>query len=184
MKRDSRTDVLLWTLQNCSEYLFIEQLQQLLLEQILNRLWLYVWFCFESGVNNLNHFISVAAHKFSEIRNFTKFQEKHSWRSLVLSSKDSGFIKKDSYNVIKKRLWHRCFPVNFAKFLRTAFSQDTCGWLLLYFWRYCWKQNPTIWLVVENITKKETTWTSSTGCKISHLYFQCQWLRQRLLQGL
>ena len=72
MKKDSRTDILQWTLQNCSEYLFIEQLQQLLLEQILNRLWLYVWFCFESEVNNLNHFISVAAHKFSEIRNFRK----------------------------------------------------------------------------------------------------------------
>ena len=30
-------------------------------------------------------------------------------------------------NFIKKRLWHRCFPVNFAKFLRTPFSQDTSG---------------------------------------------------------
>ena len=25
-------------------------------------------------------------------------------------------------NFIKKGLWHRCFPVNFAKFLRTPFS--------------------------------------------------------------
>ena len=24
-------------------------------------------------------------------------------------------------NLLKKRLWHRCFPVNFAKFLRTPF---------------------------------------------------------------
>ena len=31
----------------------------------------------------------------------------------------------------KKRLWHRCFPVNFAKFLRTSFSQNISGWLLL-----------------------------------------------------
>ena len=29
------------------------------------------------------------------------------------------------------RLWHRCFPVNSAKFLRTAFSQNTSGRLLL-----------------------------------------------------
>ena len=29
-------------------------------------------------------------------------------------------------------LWHRCFPVNFAKFLRTPFLQNTSGgWLLL-----------------------------------------------------
>ena len=24
-------------------------------------------------------------------------------------------------NLLKKRLWHRCFPVNFVKFLRTPF---------------------------------------------------------------
>ena len=34
-------------------------------------------------------------------------------------------------NFIKKRLWHRCFPVNFAKFLRTPFLQNTSGRLLL-----------------------------------------------------
>ena len=27
----------------------------------------------------------------------------------------------------KKRLWHRCFPVNFAKFLRHLFLQNTSG---------------------------------------------------------
>ena len=29
--------------------------------------------------------------------------------------------------LLKKRLWHRCFPVNFAKFLRTSFLQNTFG---------------------------------------------------------
>ena len=33
-------------------------------------------------------------------------------------------------NFIKKRLWHRCFPVNFAKFLG-ALSRNTSGRLLL-----------------------------------------------------
>ena len=32
----------------------------------------------------------------------------------------------------KKRLWHRCFPVNFAKFLRAPFLQNTSGRLLLF----------------------------------------------------
>ena len=32
---------------------------------------------------------------------------------------------------LKKRLWHRCFHVNFAKFLRTPFLQDTSGRLFL-----------------------------------------------------
>ena len=31
----------------------------------------------------------------------------------------------------KKRLWHKCFPVNSAKFLRTSFLQNTSGRLLL-----------------------------------------------------
>ena len=33
--------------------------------------------------------------------------------------------------VLVKRLWHWCFPVNFAKFLRTPFLQNTPGRLLL-----------------------------------------------------
>ena len=32
-------------------------------------------------------------------------------------------------NFIKKRLWHRCFPVNVSKFVRALFSQNT-SWLL------------------------------------------------------
>ena len=32
---------------------------------------------------------------------------------------------------LKNRLWHRCFPVNFAKFLRTPFLQSNSGRLLL-----------------------------------------------------
>ena len=36
-----------------------------------------------------------------------------------------------AYNFIKKRLWHRCFPVNFAKISRTPFLQSTSGRLLL-----------------------------------------------------
>ena len=33
--------------------------------------------------------------------------------------------------ILKKRLWHRCFPGNFVKFLRTAFSTEHLRWLLL-----------------------------------------------------
>ena len=32
---------------------------------------------------------------------------------------------------LKRRLWRRCFPVNFPEFLRTPFLQNTFGWLLL-----------------------------------------------------
>ena len=30
-------------------------------------------------------------------------------------------------NLVKERLWHRCFPVNFAKFLRTPFYRTPVG---------------------------------------------------------
>ena len=30
-----------------------------------------------------------------------------------------------------QRLWYRCFPVNFAKFLRTSFLTEHLRWLLL-----------------------------------------------------
>ena len=35
--------------------------------------------------------------------------------------------------LLKKRLWHRCFPVNVAKFLRTSFLKITSARLLLFF---------------------------------------------------
>ena len=34
--------------------------------------------------------------------------------------------------LLKKRIWHRCFPVSFAKFLGTPFLLNTSGRLLLY----------------------------------------------------
>ena len=34
--------------------------------------------------------------------------------------------------LLKKSLWHRCFPANFAKFLSTPFFTEHLRWLLLY----------------------------------------------------
>ena len=36
--------------------------------------------------------------------------------------------------LLKWRLWHRCFPVNFVKFPRTSFLQNTSRPLLLFIW--------------------------------------------------
>ena len=33
--------------------------------------------------------------------------------------------------LLKMRLWHRCFPVNFVKFLRTPFFTEHLRWLLM-----------------------------------------------------
>ena len=45
--------------------------------------------------------------------------------SFSKKKRDSGTGVRASF--LKKRLWHRCFPVNFAKFLRTPFSRTPPG---------------------------------------------------------
>ena len=37
----------------------------------------------------------------------------------------------ESCNFIKRRLWHRCFAMKFAKLLRTSLLQNIYGWVLL-----------------------------------------------------
>ena len=55
------------------------------------------------------------------LRNFTKFTGKHLCQSL--------FFKTAA--LLKKGLWHRCFPLNFVKFLRTPFFIEHFWWLVL-----------------------------------------------------
>ena len=63
------------------------------------------------------------------LRKVRKFTGKHLCQSLCFN-KVAGL---GTATLLKKRLWHRCFPVNFAKFLRTPFLQNTSGRLLLLF---------------------------------------------------
>ena len=45
---------------------------------------------------------------------------------------EKGFFRKFAkFTRKKKRLWHRCLPVNFAKVLRTSFLTKHLRWLLL-----------------------------------------------------
>ena len=61
------------------------------------------------------------------LKTSTKFTGKHQCQSLFFN-KVAGLR---SVTLLKKRLWHKCLPVNFVKFLRTPFLQNTSGWLLL-----------------------------------------------------
>ena len=61
------------------------------------------------------------------LRNFTKFTGKHQCQSLFFNK----VAALRPATLLKKRLWHWCFPVNFAKFLRTAFFTEHLWWLLL-----------------------------------------------------
>ena len=40
--------------------------------------------------------------------------------------------KKKNQESYRPRLWHKCFPVNFMKFLRTPFFMEHPWWLLLF----------------------------------------------------
>ena len=62
------------------------------------------------------------------LRNFAKITGKHLCPS-VFFNKVAG-LRPASF--LKKRLWHRCFPVNFVNFLRTPFLIEHLWWLLLH----------------------------------------------------
>ena len=59
------------------------------------------------------------------LRNFARFTEKDLCQSL--------FFNK---TLLKKRRWHRSFPVNFVKFLRIPFSQSKSGRLPFHLFIY------------------------------------------------
>ena len=62
------------------------------------------------------------------LRNVVKFTGKHQCQGLF-------FIKVADLRpatLSKKRLWHSCFPVNLATFLRTPFLTEHLRWLLLH----------------------------------------------------
>ena len=54
------------------------------------------------------------------LRNFAKFIGKHICQRLF-SNKVAGLRRATS---LRKSFWYRCFPVNSAKFLRTAFFAE------------------------------------------------------------
>ena len=75
--------------------------------------------------------------------NFAKFIVKHLCQSLFFN-KVAGLRPE---TLLKRRLWHRCFPMNIAKFLRTPFLENTSGRL------FC-KGNPDI--IEENLRLRKS----------------------------
>ena len=60
-------------------------------------------------------FWSKCRHIYRRSYNFAKFTGEYLCQNF-LSNKVAGL---ESATLLKETLWHRCFPVNFAKFLRT-----------------------------------------------------------------
>ena len=72
------------------------------------------------------------------LKNFIKFKRKHLYQSFFLNK----VTDLRPATLLKKILWHRCFSVNFVKFLRTSFLKEHLRWLLLglLFWCHPNKQ--------------------------------------------
>ena len=56
---------------------------------------------------------------------------KKDFLKVLQNSQENTCTRLKPSTLLKKRLWHRCFPVNFAKFLRTPFFTEHLWWLLL-----------------------------------------------------
>ena len=66
--------------------------------------------------------------KKSALKNFTALTEKHLCQSLFFNK----VVGLGSATLFKKIHWHRCFPVNFVKFLRAPLLIEHLLWLFLH----------------------------------------------------
>ena len=78
--------------------------------------------CFFFRNSNQRCFVGKCA-----LRRFAKFTAKHLCQILFFR-----FGLGPATLMLKKRLWHRCFPVNFEKFIRAPSVQYTSRRLLLF----------------------------------------------------
>ena len=92
---------------------------------------LFLLCCFVAILNILRYLQKQSPEMFYKkdvLRNFAKFTGKYLCQSIF-------FIKSAvlrSENLWKKRFWHRCFPVNFAKSVKTPQFTKAFQWLLFY----------------------------------------------------
>ena len=89
------------------------------------------------------------------LQNLTKLTGKSLYQSLF-------FIKV--YYFLKKRPWHKCFLLNFAKFLRIPFWQNAFGWLLL---ARTVGRCDLIWTKLDIEVKNYNSSSSRVFCKIA-----------------
>ena len=70
-------------------------------------------------------------YKNGVLKHFAKHTGKHLCQSLLFNK-----VARPA-TLLKKRPWHRCFPVNFVKCSRTSFLPDTFARLLLLVYLFC-----------------------------------------------
>ena len=87
-------------------------------------------------VNSFCNFLSICPYV--KKRNYFAFTEKVrpevSYKTDVRKHfRSSRPVRLRPATLLKMRLWHRCFPVNFVKFLRIPYFTEHPRWLLLTF---------------------------------------------------
>ena len=95
------------------------------LKRLIHLMSKWVWFSFSVMKNRSSR--PENFYKKGVLRNFTKLTGEHLCQGLFFN-KVAGLRPATR---LEKRLWHRCFPVNFVKFLRTPFYIKHLWWLLL-----------------------------------------------------
>ena len=110
----------------------------------------FFFFIFTRRILYRNHYTNIKKMKTASLVNFLSLRSLSEaatrgglWKKVFLEisqirsktpvcARVSFLIKwQASAFLLKKGIWHRCFPVNFAKFLRIPFLQNTSRWLLL-----------------------------------------------------
>ena len=79
--------------------------------------------------------------KKSVLRNFTKFTGKHMCQSFFFNN----VAHHRPATLLKKRLWRRCFPVNFVEFLWTPFFRTPQAAASEWFWHWPWQSLAVTW---------------------------------------
>ena len=96
---------------------------------------LFPWFydsCF--SLRKLSRILFRSSHRKCSIKegvlkNFAKFKRNTCARVSFLIKLQAWGLRPAT--LLKVRLWHKCFPVNFDKFLRRSFLRENLQWLLL-----------------------------------------------------
>ena len=60
------------------------------------------------------------------------------WLNKIVTFR-SSHQRCSSATLLKKRPWHRCFPANFVKFLKTPFLQNNSGGCFCCSWKQDWE---------------------------------------------
>ena len=114
------------------------------------------------------------------VGNFAKFKGKYLCQKLLFN-KVAGLRPA---TLLKKSLWHMCFPVNFAKFLRTYFFTKHVWWLLLQITKFsCQERNESL-VTGTLLNKNLMLGTRRVFRTISNIYDGTFWINQLMAKSL